>query len=298
MSIETKIVLFAGLIPGVVVGAGLLASWTLARKRARPDSETPAEPRWAAPVLLALVFLPADYAVKGFPTLWTDNAVYRYPHAALLIAAVAVLEGFARPAWYARMPLRAGAVAGAAWILGWPYVIPPSEIMPVHQFVGWACVSALGAMLVMEAADRGARHLRGPATPIVLLPAMAATPAVCFLFGSAYAAQSGAVLVAVTVASLLAGLLVRRLRLDGGGVTGMLALMYVFVLGTAFHFDPRSLASLLLIGAAPAGLGVAALPGVRDRAAWVRTIAAAGASCVPIAMALAVGGLAMPKGMY
>jgi len=261
MQLETRILLFGAILPGLLAGAGLLIAWRRARKRgvlARDDRDGPV---WLMPILLLIGFIAADWVIHGHPRLWPDSAAYRYPHAVGLAAALGVVEGLLRlPRWLMLM-LRSVVYAAIGWILVERY----HEVgtVPTEQFVGWLLVGGIGGGMIATAADRAARDLPAGLGPALLLPIAGATAAIGYFGTLAYAAQSLPSTIAVLVAALVVGLLVRGLRLDRGAITTLVGIMIAMGFGAGLQAEVVSTPALLLLGMSPLGLLAAAWLGAR-----------------------------------
>ncbi|MEZ6318201.1 MAG: hypothetical protein R3B49_05510 [Phycisphaerales bacterium] len=295
MQLEIKIALFGGVVPGVVALATLLPAWWRAKKRgtlAHAGDERPARdgPVWLAPVLVFVAFAGADYAVNGPPHWWTPHGPYRFIHAVGLMCALGVLEGLVRvPVWIAAV-LRAAALAGVVWMLGSPYS-GPDAFVPTHDYIGWMLAMTIGGSAAITLADRGAQLMRGAFTPIVLLALVGGAAKVAEMNTLGFAAQTAPALVAVLTNVLIVSAFVRGIRLDRGGVTAVLGVVYAWLAGTYFQAYALSMPVLVLVALSPIGLACAAAMPKRPwpvrlgvclivtgvclgAAAWVSTLAA------------------------
>lgn len=257
MQLETKIALVGGVLPGVIALATLLPAWWRAKRRGTLTRGDRDGPVWLAPALVFVAFVLGDYAVNGVPHWWTPHGPYRYVHAAGLMCALGVLEGLVRlPAWLAAA-LRASALAGVVWILGSPYS-GDGAVVPTHEFVGWMLTLAIAGSASITLADAGARRLRGPLAPIALLALAGGAAGVVMLNHLAYAAQTAPALVAVLTNVAIVSCFVRGVRLDRGGVTAVVGVVYAWVAGAYFQAEILSLPALALVVIAPLGLAAAA----------------------------------------
>lgn len=295
MQLETKIALFGGVVPGVMALATLLPAWWRAKKRgtlAREGDKRPARdgPVWLAPILVFVAFAGADYAVNGPPHWWTPHGPYRFIHAVGLMCALGVLEGLVRvPVWIAAV-LRAAALAGVVWMLGSPYS-GEGRVVATHEYLGWMLVLAIGGSAMITLADRGARSIRGALAPIVLLATVGGAAAIVMLNTLAFAAQTAPAPVAVLTNVAIVSVFVRAIRLDRGGVTAVLGVVYAWVVGAYFQTGILSMPALVLVALSPIGLACAAAMPKRHwtlrlaaclivtgvclgAAAWVSTLAA------------------------
>jgi len=261
MSLEARILLFGVVVPGLVAVASVLTVWRRARSRGTLDRDDRDGPVWLVPPLLLLGFSLADWVIQGVPSLWPDSAAARYTHAVALVALLGLTEGLIRlPIWTA-LTARMLVYAGVVWILVEPY----REVgtVPDALFFGWMAVAALGGGAVATACDRAAKDLRGGLTAIILLPVVVATAAIAFEGTLAYASQTLGSTVAVLASVLVAGLVVRGIRLDRGGVTTVLGILLAMFLGVGLHAGGLHAPPLVLLGIAP--LGLVAAWWLRDR---------------------------------
>ncbi|MFT5424996.1 MAG: hypothetical protein ACI89L_002799 [Phycisphaerales bacterium] len=288
MTQELRLAIFGGVLPGLLAGLAMLAAWVLrARKLNRearssaniPDSiraGTSKGPVWVAPLVLAIGYLGADYATNGVMKLWPDGNTYRFPHAALLLGLVGVLEGvFQGPGFVRTIGVtlaRAAALAAGYWMLVEGY--HDAGTITSSAFYGAMGVVAIGGSWVIALADLGASA--ASARVVGPLAALIGAAGIGLLFAAGYAlvAQSSAVLVAWGAAATLAAWLVwlygkrrgihdnaRVIRLDRGGMTVFAGLVVLHAVGARFHTypGPHGPPGLLLIALAPAGLAALAL---------------------------------------
>jgi len=292
MTQELKLAVFGGVLPGTLTGLAMLAAWILrARKldrEARSSANIPDSirtrpgrgPVWVAPLVLAVGYLGADYATNGVMKLWPDGNTYRFPHAALLLGLVGVLEGvlgggLARAVGVA--VARAAALAGGYWMLVEGY--HDAGTITDSTFYGGMGVVAVGGAWVIGLAELGAAS----ASARVIAPLAALIGAACIglLFASGYAlvAQSSAVFVAWGVSTAMAAWIVwlygrrrglhanaRVVWLDRGSMTVFAGLVVLHAVGARFHTypEPHGAPGLLLIALAPAGLAVLGLRGLHE----------------------------------
>lgn len=255
---ETKLALFAGVIPGAI---SLLVLAVLWRWRGRGAGDGPL---WAAPVLIAVAVVLGDSSKFGLPELWPDSNTYRFPHAAAVLALAGLIEALTRlPAW-GTLFVRASAYVGVCCMLCEGY---HPQVLSTGQLVGLIGIASVGMALVAHAADRGAAALpgwRGPALLAVLF--MAAGP-LALLGGLSYGMHLATAMIALTVAAAIAGVVAPRLTLSSGGVTALVGMLLALILGMGVQSEPVSVGSLIALALTPAAIGVAALiPEHRRRA--------------------------------
>lgn len=269
-----------GVAPGVVAGLILLAG-RLSRK-----AET--TQRWTAllpPLAVMLGFVPAYLALNGYTfEFWQRNGAMRFGTIILAVLAGSMITSLLRGSAWAVALVRGALFAGLAWIVG--SAITPSffswdQLAAIMLGVGVAG-AAIGSLL-----DRSAAALVGWRFPAMLLPLVALAAPAFYFNGYATGAQLGGGLIAIVTASIVAGVLVPRLRFDGGGVTALVALPASLVLINQCFVDGagQSAGLAVLLGfAAPA---IILAPMLAKRRPMVRVAAGAAASLV--AGALAVG---------
>ncbi len=255
---ETKLALFAGVIPGAVTLLTLAVMW---RWRGRSGG---VGPLWVAPVLVGLALVLGDFSKFGMPELWPDSNTYRFPHVAALLTLAGLVEALTRlPAWGV-LAMRSAAYAGVVWMLSEGY---SPQVLSTAELVGLIAVASAGMALVAHAADRGAASLPGWRGPSVLAVVFVAAGPLAFLGGLSYGMHVATAMIAFTVAGAIAGFFAPRLTLRGGGVTSLVGVVLALILGMGVQSEPVSIGALLALGASPAAIGVAALvPGSRRRA--------------------------------
>jgi|GEM_PF-3018709 len=325
MSDEMKLALIGGVLPGLITGVAMLAAWLIwARQRAnaaRSAADIPESlhrehfgPVWVGPVVLAIGYVLADSVTNGPPQLWPDNNTYRYPHVAAALGLLGVLEGL----WTQRTLLResvialarAGVLAGCVWMIGEGYY--DAGTRSADQFFGWMAVVAIGGAVAMRLADAGASVLSGRVLGLLLSLLAGATMPVLFLTGSALLTRTTTGLVAFAAAAALAAWIVwfltrttdaepphwsRLVRLDRGVTTVFTGLIVVGAAGVAFQTYPaaKGPAALLLIGLAPATLGIlAAGTSTLGRVAPARIVAAVAALLLTLGAAAGIAQLGQP----
>ncbi len=254
---ETKLALFAGVIPGAISLAVLVLAWRMLRENSTRGAA------WASPVLVAVAVVLGDYSKFGLPELWPDSNTYRFPHAAGVLAIAGLIEALIRlPAWGALL-VRAIAYAGVTWMLCEGY---HPQVLSTGQLAGLIGVASVGMALVAHAADRGAAALPGWRGPAMLAVVFMAAGPLALLGGLSYGMHLATAMIAFTVAAAIVGLIAPRLSLSGGGVTVLVGVVLALILGMGVQTEPVSVGALIALALTPAAIGVAALiPKHRER---------------------------------
>ncbi|MFI4897874.1 MAG: hypothetical protein ACIARR_08615, partial [Phycisphaerales bacterium JB059] len=140
-----RIVLLGALLPGLIVGVGLLLLWGLLRPEGREDSPAGVRRlRWGAPLLLFLGFLAIQGATGTIgPELWSSNVGDRFLALGALALAVALLDA-ASP--WRLLGLLGAAVGGAlaAWMI---VVVLHPHLLNTGDVVWWSLLGGAGAPL-------------------------------------------------------------------------------------------------------------------------------------------------------
>ena len=251
----SRIALLGGLLPGQIVGFGLLLLWGLLRPPGLGENEEPRRRlRWGAPTLFALGLLATSASVGTLDSaLWPTNVAGR----SLAIGAVALACGLIdalSPSRALAWSARALGGAGAALIIVSamrPHALSTPDVA-IWCAVSAACVVA-GAWAMEAAPDP--RAWVAPAQGAMITQGLLGLVYWSGLAGSA--TQMGG-LIAMLVAAGLAGAIIGRVRLDRGGwsflacvIVGMLALARVLGSGAV----PPIAFALMLAGVPSAALG-------------------------------------------
>lgn len=277
MTMETKLALFGGVVPGAITLGVLVLVWrVLARAEEQHEPEREGVrawigPVWAGPVLVAVALVLGDYTKHGWPTLWPDSNVYRYPHALGVFALAGLIEAFVRlPVWGAWC-VRAVAFAGVFWMLAEGY--HPGAV-PTPWFVGLMGAGALGGATVATMADRGAALLPGWRAPALVAVLFAGAGPIVHVGGLSYGMHAAAPMIAFGVAGAIAGLIAPRLTLERGAMTAVVGVVYVLMIGAGVQTEALSVASLVALGLAPGAFGLAWFVRTRRPMARVGIVAA------------------------
>lgn len=283
-----RLTLHGGVVPGAVSFAALAILWWLHRRQTRRDGPEASEPRpgprWAAPLLIALGVIVADWVVKQSIDLWPRDATRRVPHAALLLGVAGALAGLPRVPVWAAWPLRAAAFAGVAWMLAAPY--SPGVLSGAGLWTLIAASGVAGALLA-AGAEHGLSRTRGWTGPAAALAVVGALQP--FLHFAGY--SSGSLALAGAIAALSAALLVSirlpALSLGAGTGTMIVGLVLVGLIGAGVQSEPKSLPALALTALSPAALALSA-------GAPLRTLTLR-AAAVALTIGPALGLLFIPK---
>ncbi|MCC5823810.1 MAG: DUF2058 domain-containing protein [Phycisphaerales bacterium] len=248
-----RVVVHGGVIPGVIALVTLaLVWWRYSVKRTHPDAQV-RPPAWALPLVITIGFVLADWVVKQKISWWPNSNVQRVPHAAGLIALVAIAGAFVRVPWPVRAVARALAFAGATWMLTQGY---RPGVLSTGQL--WALVAGAGlaGAVIATLADAGLARTRGWTGPAAALALVGLTqPFLHFAgFSSGSIALVGAI--AALTSALLVALAFRQLTLGGGTATVLVGLVLISLLGAGVQSEPKSVPALLLIGVAPLALAL------------------------------------------
>jgi hypothetical protein len=297
MTHEVKVALYAGVLPGVIAGVLLLIAHVLhvrhrRRRAASPHAEAlrAAGPgRWALPAALLAAAPIANAAVfTGLPKVWPVSATERWAHAAALFAVLGLVESLVRLPREAVFVARAGAIAGASWVLGGSYV---GGAVDLPTFVGFTGMAAVLGAAAIALAEQGARTLGSRASACLLVVWAVALLPLLFFAGSANGAQTGGpLLVAFTIATAFFAVLNPALELTRGAMTAFMGVSISLALAPGWQNDAPPVPVLVLAALAPAGLCAAGLAGLgagpEGRGRWRQIAGAAGL----IGLALAVAG--------
>lgn len=268
-----------------------LCLWGWSSRRTPADDAATDEPRerehpsWgsmAAPGML-LGYVIAHDALFGAPGLqftrgvqWTSDVVQWIYYAALaLLATSALSRAFRLPGWAAGM-LSAAVLAGAAVLV----------LRPQAAQIGWAWGAGwVAAWLVSAESLRWKlRFDGGTATTLALVGVGFLNALVLTTSGS----QSYGQLAAIGPAALAAGLFV-TLRGARQAASEESAAAFVLLTGGLLAcgrlYAEVKLLDAVLLAAAPLGLWVAHVPGVRSLAAWKRGLVTVVVSVAPAAVA-------------
>jgi len=299
MSMEVKLALFGGVIPGLISGIALLAAWWLHTKRGKKpesrDQETkpdraPKGPVWLAPPLLALAYALGDYSKNNLPQLWPDSNNYRYVHAVALIALLGLLHSLVRlPMWIA-YPIRAAVMGGVFWMLVEGY---HPHAVPSVQFYRWMAATAILGAGIMTSAEIGAARLRRGLAPAAYLIISAGAGPVLLLSNLSYGMHGIVPMIAFCSAALIVGLIVKTFRLDRGGASVISGVVIVLCIGAGFQNEVVSMPALLLLAGSPAAL-LLAVP-LAKRRWWIRLLAVGAATGVLVGASLLTVQLAQPQ---
>lgn len=283
-----RLTLHGGVVPGAVSFAALAILWWLHRRQTRRDGPEASEPRpgprWAAPLLIALGVIVADWVVKQSIDLWPRDATRRVPHAALLLGVTGALAGLPRVPFWGAWLLRAAAFAGVSWMLAGPY--RPGVLSDAAFWTLVAASGVLGAALAAGAEAGLARTpgWTGPAAALALVGAL--QPFLHFAgYSSGSLALAGAI--AVLAAALLVSIRLPALSLGAGTGTMIVGLVLIGLLGAGVQSAPKSLPALALAALSPAALALRA-------GAPVRTLTLR-AAAVAVTVGPALGLLFIPK---
>jgi hypothetical protein len=269
-----RLVLHGGVIPGAVSLLLLGVLWWLhGRKAALPRDEGERAgdgPRWLLPVLLAGGFIAADYVVKVRLEWWPGDNTMRAAHAAALLGLFGFLEGLVRiPRWAAALG-RGVVFAAVAWMLSEGYA--PQTISTPDL---WGIVAACGLIgsLIAQGAERGAEASPGWTGALVWLFVAALAMPMFFLAGFAGGTTAMTGVIAVLTSTLIVSAFVTDLRLSRGGVTVLVGLLLVGLLGVGVQTGTDRVPALLLMAGVPLVLTLDA--GGAKRTMLVRLVAAA-----------------------
>lgn len=246
-----RVVLHGGVIPGAIALIVLgLVWWRDSVKRVHPESAV-RPPAWALPLVLTVGLVLADWVVKQKISWWPTSNVQRVPHAAGLIALVAIAGALLRVPWPVRAVARALAFAGATWMLTEGYRPGVLSTAQLWMLVASAGVAGAAVATLADAGLAKTRGWTGPAAVIVLLGMTQP-----FLHFAGFSSGSIALVgpIAAMTSALLVALVFRGFALGGAAATVLVGLVLISLLGAGVQTEPKSVPALLLIAAAPLAL--------------------------------------------
>ncbi len=309
----TKILLWGGLVPALIVFGGLFAAWFLvfagrrvgegdAPRCPRCDSEREGaeakkrcsvcqaraprrvrthNPHWALALLLAGGFVPAYFALHGQIQLWPLETAQRYVHVGVAAAIVGIVEGLVVLPLVAVLVLRFGACGFASWAL----LEGLRGNGQVDDASLWTAVGIIGAAGVIATVllDAGSRRISLIFVGLSLAIGLGATSV--FLKELAFsidAARLSGALIAMSCALGCFSLMSRDVRLDRGGSVVLVSLMLSLLVGGRWlggWWSPEAWVpglpwvSLLLLILAPGAIGVVRLGWLSRGRRLVRALA-------------------------
>ena len=261
MSMEVRLLVFAGLVPGFVTGLTMLGAWLWHGKRTRRAHESGKSvgrgPVWLAPQLLAAAFVPAVYAFDAVVG-WSNDITKRYPHAMALAGVAGVLTALlGQTCPWRRTVLtvvRALAFGGMAWML--IEGIRP-DLLPRVEMWGWVAVAAVGGAGWAGAGEAAAGRARGWALAFVSAALGGGLMGAMFLGNFAPGTNMLVAVVAVSTAAGVAGLIARRVVLADGFATVLVGVVVLMLCGVGIQTEPVSAAALALVAVSPVALVLA-----------------------------------------
>tara|TARA_R110002072_G_scaffold150953_1_gene299745 strand:- start:86287 stop:87264 length:978 start_codon:yes stop_codon:yes gene_type:complete len=263
--VQERLMMFGGFIPGAVSMLLLMAAWYLhAFKASRVDHdehhaddeyEDDGEstrrsigPRWVLPIMLALGFAGAVYAVDEQQKLWPDSNADRFLHAMVIIGLVGVIEGLVRLPVLVGFVVRFFGFTVAFWMLAEAYV----TIFGDHSiFVGSAIFAGLVSSLLVAGADRSSEDTPAWVDAGSWLIIAGASMPIFFQNNFSLGAMYPAGVIAVLVSTGVTGLVFKDLRFARGGNTVLVGMLMALMVGSIIQTGAVNLPAVMLLGVAP-----------------------------------------------
>ncbi|MCB9844527.1 MAG: hypothetical protein H6811_00870 [Phycisphaeraceae bacterium] len=292
----SEIILYAGLLPGAIVGVGLLCAWltwrAIEKRRTAGPRPHALGPIWVLPILLGLALIPIDLARDPRVQVWPKETTERFPHIIVAACLFALIDTAVRaPLWLSAI-LRIPLFGAVSWAILEP--LPRTGDASPGGF--WLLIAGLGAALaaVSIAIDASARRVPTWITALILLVAIAPiapvvlsdfppdAPRPAFSLSPAHFAQGAfqaGALIAALGAVALAHPLCRALRVDRALAVPTIALAAAILCAARWFGGSWAgagwtpglpIPALALFLLAPAAAAVPALPGIRRRGPMIR----------------------------
>jgi hypothetical protein len=239
--------IYGVLLPAVAAAVLLLPAWL----RRGTDDEARAFGALAAAVGFAVGHAGLNYSSVHLDQPW---------HWSWLALAAAAVGGSPLPGWL-RAVLWPGVAALAAWWLVPPTLFDDAEWKPwrVHCYAAVA-----GSVLVLGALAPLVRRRPGPLVPLLLAVTAMGAAVVLAQSGNAKLAQLAGVLTATLGAVMVLAALVPDRPIAAGAMPVVAVLLPgLMATGRFYSFSDVPLTSYILAAAAPLGLAVPELPGLR-----------------------------------
>jgi hypothetical protein len=208
-------------------------------------------------------------------------------HWSWLALAAAAVGGSALPGWM-RAALWPGVAALTAWWLVPPTLFDDAEWKPWRA----QCYGAIaGSVLVLGALAPVVRRRPGPLVPLLLAVTAVGSAVVLIQSGNAKLAQlAGALTAALGSIMVLAALVPDRPVAAGAVPVVAVLLPGLLAAGKFYSFSDVPLTSYILVAAAPLGLALPELPGLRSLPSWagaiLRMLVVLGILAVPVVPAV------------
>ncbi len=247
-----RIALLGGLLPGLIVGVGLLLLWGLLRGEDRENRiDSHRRLRWGAPVLFGLGFLATAGAVGTLDSsLWPTNVVNRALAIGGIALACALLDALS-PVRAIAWAARGAGGAAASWVV--VSALHPHALNTADVAL-WCTLAGLGAALAtwMMESPASQRAWVAPAQGVVIAQGILGLVYWSGLAGSA--PQIGGVVAMLVAASVGAGLLGRvSLARGGWAFVCVLLVAYIALARVLGSGAVPVLAFALVLGGVPAG---------------------------------------------
>jgi hypothetical protein len=255
--IQERLMIYGGFAPGAIALVLLMTAWYIhAFKKSRIDHAEGDEPikstdgpRWMLPIVLALGFAGADYALSYSFHFWPTSNNDRFTHAITLIALAGMIEGVVSLPMLVGFLVRVVAFGGAFWMLGEGYretVFGGTEI-----FVGSAVFAALAAAMIATASDQSSEETPAWVESITWLVIAGASMWIFLQNQFAIGAMIPAGIIAVLVAALIVGLIFREFRFSRGGVSVLVGYLLAMLTGSIIQSGAVYLPAVLLLALSP-----------------------------------------------
>jgi hypothetical protein len=277
-------------IPAFVIAvlAGSIA-WSLQtivdRRAARPSAGS-----WGAALGLAVGFLAAFFALKGWPPFPPIDVADWLPYLAVLAMVLGLVEGLARVPDWSRWLLRATLAALLVWV----------KINPLREPRGWGALATAAygvglwtaALFLWWNLESVASRVTGAAVPLAL---SVLSLAVGIVSVGSHVATAGLMIVGLAVASAaiaIVCLVAPAASIARGGVGVATILLFGVGLDAYFYGQDMPVSCAALLTLAPIVLWVGWIPPLRCRARWQAAFICALAILIP---AGAAAGIALTR---
>ena len=264
--VQQQLMIWGGAMPAGVAIVLLLIFWSIHTRRAmwvedESGDETIAKsgPVWLLPMLIVVGFLGAFSA--QFPSFqwWPADNSYRLSHAMILVGVLGVLEGVVRLSVPLAFVLRVVVFAGVFWLLASGYRASEVVFADDWAYFGWWAVAALMPALLATLHEQSSEKVFGGVPGwvdagcwMVVFGGM--MPSV-FFNGSATGSTVLPGVLAVLGAAAVVGLICKPMTISRGGITVLICVVLVVMIGSSVHSELRSLpAMILMLGAVCTGI--------------------------------------------
>ncbi len=260
--VQQQLMIWGGAFPAGLSIVLLLIFWSIYTRRAmwvegESGEETIAKdgPVWLLPGLIVVGFVGAVSA--QFPSFqwWPADNSYRLPHAMILVGVLGVVEGLFRISMPLAFVFRVLAFAGVFWLLASGYRASEIVFADDWAYFGWMAVAALMLALLATLHEQSSTKTPGWVDAGCWMVVFGGMMPTVFFNGSATGSTVIPGVLAVLGPAAVVGLICKPLTLARGGITVLVGVVLVVMIGSSVHSELRSLpAMVLMIGAVGTGL--------------------------------------------